>query len=177
MQKYVLLFHWLAKEALEVHRNSATILSHCVWVNVTMLGRLVGPTPSPFYVHDVFTLPIDEAVQISGWVFSTPEQDIETSRAIQAAGGVGRAVLFFNLGVQGPDGARFFPWVEKYDLSEPLGPEYQPIGEWAAVFQGIINGDISLADISRVVKPSTVGLAQAESIADDLGAQLEAMEL
>ncbi|KAJ7142474.1 hypothetical protein C8R44DRAFT_865814 [Mycena epipterygia] len=165
IDKHESLLRWALIEELRLRSDPSNILGYGPCVYITHMDRLVkgistseiarmdrlvkGIAPSPFLEStsilsfaDINELTQSDVCPLSG------------SRKIIAAGGIGTGVMIFNIVPRGPGGYTFWR-VQKYDIREmPLGEENPTRTKWEEVVNGVVNGEIPVASLSRMAEAS-----------------------
>ncbi|KAJ7142480.1 hypothetical protein C8R44DRAFT_865819 [Mycena epipterygia] len=151
IDKHESLFRWALIEALRLRSDPSNILGYGLWVQITRMDRLVkGIAPSPFLVESISILSFADINELTESAVCPPSD----SRKIVAAGGIGTGVVIFNTVPRGPGGYEFWR-VQNYDICEiPLGGEHPRRTKWEEVVKGVVNGEIPIASLSRMVEAS-----------------------
>ncbi|KAF9068333.1 hypothetical protein BDP27DRAFT_1327471 [Rhodocollybia butyracea] len=165
MEKYDSLFRWAAKEAFRIHASD-DIFHNILEITATYSDRVpahLGTTPSPFYIITAKVLPLtSELSGVPVLIFA----DLERSLEIHSKGGIGRANLLFNF-LENPFTATTKSVLRPYriDFTDPPIPGYTHSIDWKSLLIGLVNGKISVTDISPRVD---VESQPAEDVQDDL---------
>ncbi|KAF9059572.1 hypothetical protein BDP27DRAFT_1371341 [Rhodocollybia butyracea] len=168
--EYEDIFRWAAAEAFRIHTTD-NILHNVLEITATYADRLPRSRqpPSPFYIVGARVIPLDSK---SPAVLSANPVDLEKSREIRAQGGVGRAILAFRFTeFEGNMAGIMKPfWI---DFTDPPIPGFTHSIDWKSLMKGIVNGQISLADINQSIgsEPTTQSeeeLGEEETIEEGL---------
>ena len=139
MKQHARLFRWAVFEALGCDGVNLTP-THALFVDLIRTDRLVTPTPLSFLVKDLY--PVPHGLAEKHWRFPETfqfldEKDIARSKELRRQGGLGVAVIIFNIG--GPNGTSMFRFL-KFDFGRKEPRAMRPSMEgWREKVKAIAN--------------------------------------
>ncbi|KAF5382301.1 hypothetical protein D9757_008455 [Collybiopsis confluens] len=154
MKEHDWLLRWIATEALRVNTTD-DILNKFVNVWATYSDRVpasMGDVPYPFFIIRAMVVSNDSMDGKTVIIPGISEKDFQESKEIRARGGCGRACFMFNFmedPFNNPSNTTLICKSHQIDLTDPpVAGRTHSLG-WQSLFSGIVNGKISLVDLSK----------------------------
>ncbi|KAJ7480641.1 hypothetical protein FB451DRAFT_151998 [Mycena latifolia] len=146
MAKHYDLFHWTLIEALRLRTNPTNLLRYCLWVNLERMYRIQngGVSPSPFFLNFAAVMTFEATAKHAG---HAPTPSPSRIAQIEADGGIGEGVVLFLIGGRCQ--------VQYHTIMEiPPGSDSPGDAGWKSVVKGVVNGDIPISSLSRMIEGS-----------------------
>ncbi|KAJ7149275.1 hypothetical protein C8R43DRAFT_1007605 [Mycena crocata] len=150
MQRYHDLFRWTLIEALRVRTDPTTPHRLALWIVIERMDRMIngGLSPSPFLIKS------SDVVSFESLAAFPPARGLpfgpsaESIAAMEARGEIGEGVIIFCV----RSGETMVLRTQRHMILEVPPGRDSPGDAWKNIVKGVVNGEIPISTLSRMVE-------------------------